>query len=112
MSLITGAFDELVSSINDARGSSPTLTIGAVTATNILVGTNPIDPKIFDGALCSPEGPQIVCKLADWGASVPARGDTAVLAASLGADGTYDVTETPSVVDGMITIQLGKLAGD
>lgn len=110
MSLITAAFDDLVASINAARGSSPTLTIGAVTATNILVGTNPIDPQIFDGALCDPDGPQITCKLAVWGASVPARGDTAVLVDSLGADGTYDVTKSPSVVDGMITIQLGKLA--
>jgi hypothetical protein len=111
MSQLTSAFDELVTSINEARGSSPTLTIGAITATDILVGSNPVDPTIFDGALADPDGPQITSKISTWGASIPARGDSAVLANTQGADGTYDVMKTPSVVDGMITIQLGKMAG-
>lgn len=109
MSLLTSAFDELVSSINAARGSSPTLTIGATTVANVLVGENPIDNQIFDGALTDPDGPQISTKLSDW-ATTPAKNDTAVLASSSGADGTYDVMDT-NIHDGMIYLKLGKRAG-
>jgi len=109
MSQITSAFDELVTSINAARGSSPTLTIGATTVTSILVGDNPIDQQIFDGALTDPDGPQISSKLSSW-STVPTKNDTAVLAASDGANGTYDVMDT-NIHDGMIYMKLGKRAG-
>ena len=109
MSQLTAAFDELVTSINEARGSSPTLTIGAITVTGILVGDNPVDAQIFDGALTDPDGPQISSKLSDW-ATTPVKNDTAVLAASSGADGTYDVMDT-NIHDGMIYLKLGKRAG-
>ena len=109
MSLITSAFDDLVTAINDSRGSSPTLTIGAITVTGILVGDNPIDAQIYDGALCDPDGPQISSKLSDW-STTPAKNDTAVLASSDGADGTYDVMDT-NIHDGMIYLKLGKRAG-
>ena len=109
MSLLTSAFDELVTSINAARGSSPTLQIGAITATDILVGDNPIDAQIYDGALTHPDGPQISSNLSSW-TTVPAKNDTAVLAASDGANGTYDVMDT-KIHDGMIYLKLGKRAG-
>lgn len=109
MSLITAAFDELVASINEARGSTPTITIGATTVDKILVGDNPIDQQIFDGATCDPDGPQISTKLADW-ATTPEKNDTAVIASSSGADGTYDVMDT-NIHDGMIYMKLGKRAG-
>jgi len=110
MSLLTVAFDDLVTAINEARGTTPTITIGAVTANKILVGDNPVDPQIFDGALTDPDGPQISTKLADWGADIPEKNDSAVLAASSGADGTYDVMDT-NIHDGMIYLKLGKRAG-
>ena len=109
MSLLTAAFDRLVTRINAARGSSPTLTIGAITATDILVSDNPIDPQIFDGATCDPDGPQISTKVSSW-ATLPVKNDTAVIAASSGADGTYDVMDT-NIHDGMIYLKLGKRAG-
>ncbi len=109
MSLLTAAFDKLVTRINAARGSSPTLQIGATTVTGILVGENPVDPQIFDGALTDPDGPQISSKLSSW-STTPVKNDTAILAASSGADGTYDVMDT-NIHDGMIYLKLGKRAG-
>ena len=108
MSQTTDAFDVLVTAINDARGSSPTLQIGAITVTSILVGDNVIDVQMFDGATCDPDGPNISSKLSSW-STTPVKNDSAVLAASDGANGTYDVMET-NIHDGMIYLKLGKRA--
>jgi hypothetical protein len=106
MSAITDAFGELLDEIAAARSTDATLAVGGDTV-RVIVGTDSIDPMVYDGGMETPSDISTTSKLADW-STLPAKNDSATLAGTLGADGTFDVMSVSSIGDGMVTIKLGN----